>query len=240
MNVYQDISGFETLQSISKAKAFNEWMYHTIHPFLKGNILELGSGIGNISDYLIRDFSNVSLSDYNLDYCATLKAKYHLNRNLKAILSIDLQDPDFRKNNAHLKESFDSIILLNVIEHLQDDEHCIDYCHFLLKEGGNLIVLAPAYSFLYSKFDKEIGHYRRYTTQSLSGLIQKSFKILHKQYFNFLGMAGWLFFNKMLGRRKLSQSNMATFDKLVPVAKLLDNLVSNRTGVSTIVIGERK
>lgn len=241
MKAYQDIPGFETLQSISRARTFNKWIYDTIFPYLKGPILELGSGIGNISNYILKDFSDVSLSDYNPEYCSILKAKFRHNKNLNSVLSINLQDQNFKKNNSHLKESFNTIILLNVIEHLRDDRLCVDYCSFLLKRGGNLIILAPAYKLLFSKFDSDIGHYRRYTVRSLSRLINNNdFNFLHTQYFNFLGMVGWLLFNKILAKRRLSESSMSTFDKLVPIAKILDYLVLKKIGVSTIVICKRK
>lgn len=240
MKIYQDIAGFQTLQSISKANAYNKWMYTTISPFLKGRVLELGSGIGNISDFILKEFTDVTLSDYDQDYCTVLKEKYSSNPNLNEVLSIDLQDPNFTKSNEHRKESFDTIILLNVIEHLSNDQLTIDYCRFLLKKGGNLIVLAPAHQFLFSKFDKKIGHFRRYSSQSLSALICKDFNIRHRQYFNFLGMGGWFFFNTIMRRMSLTENSMSAFNKLVPAAKLLDRIISNKTGISTIVIGERK
>ena len=239
MNSDQDFAVFETLQSISNAPNFNYWMYKTISPYLKGSILELGSGLGNISEYIVKDFNDVTLSDYNLDYCEFLQKKFHGSPNVKQIISLDLQDLQFKSKNTHLKESFDSIVLLNVIEHLKDDQLSVDYCHFLLKKNGNLILLAPAYQLLYSKLDKEIGHYRRYTSKSLSSLLHKDFVIQHKQYFNFLGMCAWLIVNKILRRKKLSKSSMITFNKLVPMAKVLDKVIAHKLGVSNIVVGQK-
>jgi hypothetical protein len=71
-------------------------------------------------------------------------------------------------------------------------------------------------------------------------LIQSDFKILRQQYFNFLGMTAWLIVNKILGRKKLSRNSMATFNKLVPVAKLLDKIIAFKAGVSIIVVGQKK
>jgi 2-polyprenyl-3-methyl-5-hydroxy-6-metoxy-1,4-benzoquinol methylase len=240
LNLNKDIAGFETLQHISSAPDFNYWMYRTIFPFLKGSVLELGSGIGNLSDCIIKDFSEVTLSDYNTEYCTFLQDKYHTHPNVRQIISIDLQDPQFKIKHAHLKERFDSIVLLNVIEHLENDQLSVDYCHFLLKKNGNLILLAPAYQLLYSQFDREIGHYRRYTTRSLKGLIQKDFALIHHQYFNFLGMTAWLFINKIMGRKKLSTNSMTTFNRIVPIAKILDKIVANKIGLSNIVVGRKR
>lgn len=236
-----DLAGLTTLQSISIANRFNEWMYNTIKPFIKGRILELGSGIGNITDKVALDFSDITVSDYNPDYCSFLKNKYKHNKNISDILSIDLQDPNFFTTYSSLQNTFDTIILLNVIEHLAKDEKCVNYCHFLLKPKGNFIVLAPAFSFLYSSLDKEIGHYRRYTKNSLSLLLEKDdFSLLHKQYFNATGIAGWLVMNKWLGRKTISESSMKSFDRLVPIAKLMDKIVGKWVGLSAIAVGQKK
>lgn len=230
-----------TLQVISHAGHFNKWMYHIIRPYLKGNILEIGSGIGNISAYVVRDRLQVTLSDYDAAYCSLLKKKFTGNPNITAIMSINLQDPDFTANYAPLKECYDTVYLLNVIEHLQDDTAAIINCSYLLKKGGSLLVLAPAYSFLYSRFDKELGHYRRYTVAGLQKLFTRNgFGIVHRQYFNFFGMIGWYVFGKCLGRQMIGSGEMRLYNRLIPVFKLADRLVLRKTGLSAIVIGRKQ
>ena len=90
-----DPVGKHTLEVISQASRFNKWMYSEIKPFLKDSILEIGSGIGNISRYIVRDGYNISLSDYSADYCKHLEATFNNAPNVKDILSIDLLHPDF-------------------------------------------------------------------------------------------------------------------------------------------------
>jgi 2-polyprenyl-3-methyl-5-hydroxy-6-metoxy-1,4-benzoquinol methylase len=237
---FPDPVGFETLDVISTADQFNKWMYETIAPFIKGDVLELGSGIGNISSFLIKNFDNVTLSDYNLYYCQYLKEKYSSQQNLKAVYSIDLQKENFEDQYKSLKGSFDSIILLNVIEHLKKDSKAIENCHFLLKKNGNLIILAPAFKGLYSRLDKKLGHYRRYTKKTLFSIFNlEHFTILKLQYFNFLGFGGWLVLNKFFGREKLDAVSMKNFDHLVPLAKVLDKMVGNKIGLSAIVFAQK-
>ncbi len=235
-----DAAGYETLETISRAKEFNRWMYQTIKPFLKGSILELGSGIGNISDYIIKDFSNVTLSDFNFYYKEHLEKKYHNNKNVKEIITLDLQNNYFDKQNS-ATNTFDSIVLLNVIEHLANDALAIQLCNFLLKKNGNLIVLAPAYNFLYSQLDKILGHYRRYTIKSLSRQFSNHpFEIIHKQYFNLLGIGGWLIYNKILKKERIDNSKMKIFNGLVSFAKPLDKVVFNKVGLSVIIVAKKK
>jgi len=236
-----DPVGANTLEVIARADKFNRWMYETIRPFLKGEILEIGSGIGNISKFAIADKHNITLSDYSPEYKQTLKKNFGHLSNVRDVLSIDLQHPDFFSVYRELQERFDTVFLLNVIEHLQDDTAAVEYCRFLLKPGGHLIVLAPAYQSLYCKFDKELGHFRRYTLKKLGQVIgSQAFELIHKQYFNTIGIFGWFIFGKIMNRKMIGSGEMSVFNSLQPVFKVVDNLTFHKAGLSAIVIGKKK
>lgn len=238
-DITNDLAGFETLEIISKASKFNVWMFNTIKEHIKeGSILELGSGIGNITDCLISSYSDVTISDFNKDYYNHLKTKYSDYPSVKKVLKIDLQDDLFEQHYLDLKDSFDTVILINVIEHLADDAIAINNCKYFLKKNGKLIVLAPANSILYTDFDAEIGHFRRYNNNDLTHLFRlNKMDIEKKFYFNCLGIPGWFVFNKLLKRKRISSTSMKAYDNLLPIAKLLDKLVLNRIGLSEIVVG---
>lgn len=239
--VSQDVVGMETLRIISKADHFNKWMYETIHPFLKGNILEIGSGIGNISSFAVEDGFNITLSDFDKEYCRLLKLKYAGVPNVKEIISIDLQEESFRNTYQLYKEKYDTVFLLNVLEHLGNEDAAISNCRYLLKEEGRLIVLVPAYQFLFCQLDVALGHFRRYTLHRLTSLFQKRhFQILHKQYFNFSGLFGWFLFGKCLGNKSIGAGEMATYNKMVPAFRLSDKFIFHKAGLSAIVIGQKK
>ena len=236
----QDVIGLQTLQVISAADHLNNWMYQTIRPFLKGNILEIGSGIGNISSFAINDGLTITLSDFDPEYCRLLKSRYAAAPNVKEIISIDLQQQSFRNTYQLYKEKYDTVFLLNVLEHLENDLAAISNCRYLLKEGGTLIILVPAYRFLFCRLDKELGHYRRYTVKTLRLLFRKQgFKMLHKQYFNFFGLFGWFLFGKCLGRKTIGPGEMSAYNSLVPVFKLADSLVLKQAGLSAIIAGQK-
>ena len=236
-----DPTGLQTLEIISHATAFNRWMYRTIRPFLQGSILEIGSGIGNISEFLIQDGYTVTLSDYDTTYCARLTERYKGAKGVQDVLRIDLERPDFYAAYAHIQSRYDTIFLLNVIEHINDDQAAIRHCASLLKAGGRLILLAPAFSFLYCGLDKELGHHRRYTKAALARLlIQEGFAPVHQQYFNALGMAGWFFFGKLAGRNQLTAPAFQAFNIMVPFARLLDKLVNRWAGLSVIAVAAKK
>ncbi len=234
-----DPIGMNTLELISGATRFNQWMYDEIKPFLKGSILEIGSGIGNISRYIINDGLPITLSDYNKEYCDRLAKLFPGNSNVLGILQIDLLLPDFTEKYILLKEKFDSIVLLNVIEHIADDSKAVKNCKYMLKPGGHLIVLAPAYQWLYCRFDKELGHYRRYSLTKMKQLVKSHLEIIGARHFNCFGIFGWLLFGKIL-RKKMLGSEMNSFDRLVFLAKILDKLVFKTIGLSVIVTGKKE
>lgn len=236
----EDPVGAATLDAVAGATKFNYWMYQQIQPFLKGRVLEMGSGTGNISQFIVAGGFETVLSDYQPAYLSVLTSKFGNNPSVGKIMQIDIQDPAFTSTYAHLQSSFDSICMLNVIEHLRDDKAAVANCRFLLKNNGHLILLAPAYSFLYCELDKNLGHYRRYTTRSLAQTCtQHGLKLLMRRYFNLAGIAGWLLYGKILGAAQLKAGQMSLFDRCMPVIRLADRICFRMMGLSAIVVAQK-
>jgi len=235
-----DAIGEETLEAIGKAEKFNRWMYQTIKPWCKGEVLEIGSGAGNISQFFLEDGFYLTLTDIRKSYCRKLETKFSDSSSLRGVEKMDLVDPDFEKTHAGILGTFDTVFALNVVEHIEDDMLAVKNCRKLLKPGGNLIILVPSFGWMYNRFDVGLGHYRRYTKKSLSRLFGKSgFQILHRQYFNFTGLFGWFFSGKILQRKVIPTGQVSLFNHLIPVVKLLDNLTFRSAGLSTIVVGKK-
>ena len=233
------IFGYSALERIAEAPKFNEWMYKTISPFLNGEILEVGSGIGNISDYAIKDGKYITLSDYDPTYVKLLIGKFSNATQVIDIIELDLAKETFQKEFSYLAERFETIFLLNVLEHIENDLEAVANLQFLLKPGGTLVVLVPSYHFLFSAIDQLLGHYRRYTIASLRPVIQMNDLIIKKAfYFNALGMAGW-YWNKVFKQTEISQHKMNLFNKLVPIAKRIDKLFCHKIGLSTIIVAQK-
>lgn len=229
-----DSEGRETLDVISDAENFNKWMYETIKPFCKGKVLEVGSGIGNISSLFIGNKFNITLSDIRENYCAYLKRE-HPDVN---VLLLDLTHPDFDQVYADQLNQYDTVFALNVVEHIKDDSLALRNCNKLLTIGGNLIILVPAYQSLYNRFDQELEHYRRYTRKNLGEIFRKNeFQIINSRYFNFMGIPGWYVSGKLQGNKTIPKSQMQLYNKLVPIFRLVDKIFFNRIGLSVINVG---
>ncbi len=235
----QENTGHDALKAMSLAPAFNKWMYSAISPYAKGEILEIGSGLGNISKPFLQNGSSITLSDINDYYIQHLKTKFPQLQSGKTLLSIDLQKDNFNYNYADLAEKFDTVILLNVLEHLEDEATAIQNCKFFLKNKGTLIILVPAYSFLFSEMDKALNHYRRYTATQLNKIIRKEIFTIEKSfYFNAMGIGAWLY-SKLMKYKSPPDSNMKFYDKLTPIGKFLDKIVLNKIGLSAIVVATK-
>jgi 2-polyprenyl-3-methyl-5-hydroxy-6-metoxy-1,4-benzoquinol methylase len=231
-----DQEGLETLDVIAGADKFNRWMYDTIAPFCNGRILEIGSGIGNISQFFVERQADIVLSDIRDNYCEALSSK--LSSRGIAVHNIDLVAPDFDQRYAALLGTFDSVFALNVVEHIEDDVLAVANCAKFLKKGGCLLILVPAYQALYNHFDRELYHYRRYNKKMLGTLFQKNnFAIQRQQYFNLIGILGWYVSGKLQKNKTIPKGQMGLYNKLVPLFKLADSVVFKKAGLSVITAG---
>jgi 2-polyprenyl-3-methyl-5-hydroxy-6-metoxy-1,4-benzoquinol methylase len=230
-----DKEGWETLDAISSADKFNRWMFDTIRPYCSGKILEIGSGIGNISQFFIEQRANITLSDIRPVYCNVLRQKFP---GAVDVVEMDLTHPSFDDIYQQHIESYDAVFALNVVEHIENDQHAINNCYKLLRNGGRLVILVPAYQALYNRFDKELEHFRRYNEKKLNALLHGSgFRIVHSQYFNLMGIPGWYVSGKLQQNKTIPKGQMSLYNKMVPLFKLVDKITFNRIGLSVISVG---
>lgn len=236
-----DSEGLETLKVISDAYHFNDWTYQTVKPYCSGKILEIGSGIGNISARFINDGFNITLSDIRANYRNFLHEQFPSHANPESVLNLDLVHPDFENEYRHLNSTFDTVFALNVVEHIENDNHAVRNCAFLLKPGGTLIILVPAFQSLYNNFDKELFHYRRYRRNTLSQLFTFNKLEVNKSfYFNAGGIPGWFVSGYLQKHKTIPAGQMKIFDALVPVFKIIDRILFRRVGLSVVCIGKKK
>ncbi len=236
-----DLEGMETLQTIAGANQFNEWMYQTTSQRLQGRIIEIGSGIGNISSFYLRDQRQLQLSDIRSNYCAFLRDHFGDAPSVLGIAQIDLVHPDFDREYRDLIGTFDGLFALNVVEHIKDDRLAIANAKKLLCSGGRMVILVPAYQFLYNTFDEALEHYRRYNKKQLQGLfLDNDLQIEHSRYFNLAGIAGWFVSGNILRKKLIPSGQMQLYNRLVPLFKLADRLTFRQMGLSVIVEGVKK
>jgi SAM-dependent methyltransferase len=135
-------------------------------------------------------------------------------------------------------QHFDTIICLNVLEHVDDDISALQAIRRMLAPRGRLILLVPALPALYGTIDKALGHHRRYKRPPLTSLLTATgFTVAHIEYFNLAGVPGWWFAGRVLRRQMIPATSLKLYDALVPVFRL-ERLIPWRIGQSLIAIGE--
>lgn len=235
-----DTEGLQTLEAISRAGRFNKWMFQQVDPWMKGRVLEIGSGIGNISGFFLKKGADIVLSDIRDAYCDALKSKFSAFSPVN-VRKIDLVHPQFSGVYADLLGSFDGAFALNVIEHIEDDRLAMTNLISLLKPEGKVLILVPAWPWLYNNIDKSLYHFRRYTPKTLRRLFLDSGLEIEKEWmFNALGIPAWFTGGKVQGKKEIEVGQMNAYDKMVPLARLLDKVTFNSIGLSVIAVGTKR
>jgi SAM-dependent methyltransferase len=236
-----DPSGLKTLEIFSKARRFNRWLFKSFSSYCKGNILEIGSGTGNISKWLLETGNAVTLSDLREEYCKRLEERFSDLATLQDVLQLDLSDPAFDKRDPKLLDQFDTVVGLNVVEHIENDRMVIRNAVKLLRYKGRLIILLPAYQGLYNSFDKSLGHFRRYRRNQLVKLLEdEGLELVTSKYFNAAGIAGWWVYGSLLNRQIIPAYSLRIFDLLVPFFKILDLALLKKVGLSVVAVAEKQ
>lgn len=227
--------GKVTLDALESAPKFNAWMYESVRPFLGKRVAELGVGRGNLSKH-IRHHEHVLLTDYRLDYLRELKARWSHHPNL----SIGKLDMTERADYEQLRGfAPDSIVFLNVLEHIEDDRAVLRNLFETAPADCQLVVLVPYNPKLYSDFDRELGHFRRYQKGELEAKMREAgWAVEHQFFFNKFGVVAWGVANTLGGQKALTPFQLKVYNFLTPVFRQLDRVLPT-SGLSTIVIGRK-
>lgn len=224
------------LEIMANAHNYRHWMFRQIEPFLGRRILEIGAGIGNFTQLMLDREAVIAVDVYQpcVEY---LKKRFAGQRRVLPLL-LDAADPQIAALASH---KLDTVVCLNVLEHVENDVDALSHMFAALQDGGRLILLVPAFQFLFGTVDCSLGHYRRYTKPPLvHKMRQTGFEIEKLFYMNAVGMAGWFLNNRVLKRTEESPRQIAFFDRMIaPVAERAERIVQPPVGLSLIAIGRK-
>lgn len=226
--------GYYVLESVRRARGLNRWVLEQIRPFVGNRVFEAGCGIGNFTEQLL-DRERLICADLDPYYTEVIARRYAHLANVRTA-RMDMAEPEHFETIA--RERPDTVISLNVVEHIEDDLAALKNYYDVLQPAGHAIILVPAHEWLYTACDRSLGHHRRYTRAQLAEILKSAgFEVLHTSEFNRLGVLGWWASGKM-GRRVLSPAQMKLFNRLLPVAKVVEKL-DGLPGLSVIAIGRK-
>lgn len=207
-------------------------MFDRLRRWVRGGVLEIGSGIGNLSTLLL-DSERLVLTDTREEYLSRLRQRFATHPNV-TVERLFLPN----EHTALAGQRFDTVICLNVLEHVDDDVGSLTAIRGLLSGRGRLVLLVPALPALYGTMDRALGHHRRYTGRGLADLLRRTgFHVAHVEYFNLAGVPGWWFAGRVLHRVMIPAASLRLYDALVPLFRL-ERLLPWRIGQSLIAIGE--
>ncbi len=215
----QSDTGHAVLDAMAEAPKFNKWMADTIAPFAGKRVLEIGAGSGNMTRQLCPRRKLYVATDLDVEHVEQLKAAFRHRPRLQ-VHKLDATDPaDFR----HFAGQLDTVVCLNVLEHIEDDKGTVERILTLLEPGGRLILLVPNGPDAYGSIDKAIGHFRRYTQPGLKALLESAgYEFEQMLEFNRVSRPGWIFTGQILKATTLSPLSMRIFNKFVWLWRKID------------------
>jgi SAM-dependent methyltransferase len=225
--------GAETLERLAATPRFNQWMFDRIRRWVGRHVLEIGSGIGNLSVFLVGAAERVVLTDTAPEYLDRLRERFQARPHVDVRrLYLPTVDGDLTGRG------FDTVVCLNVLEHVADDVGSLGAMRTLLAPRGRLVLLVPALKTLYGTLDEALGHRRRYGPRELRDKFAATgFLMRHLEYFNLAGIPGWWLTGRVLRRDIIPAGSLRWYDRLVPLFRL-ERLLPWRIGQSLIAIGE--
>ena len=221
-DIYLD-HGAAILESLAKTPNFNRWMASVVSPFLGERVLELGSGIGNLAMHLSRRRSAYFASDIDHEHMARLRIRFRERPNF-SIQLCNLENPD---HFEPLKDkNIDSVVCLNVLEHVPDDNQGLRNIYSVLQPGGAAVVLVPEGQDIYGTLDEVLGHCRRYSEAELRQKMEAAgFRVEQIIRFNRITRPGWYVNGRLLKKKTFSPFQLAVFDRLVWLWRKIDKLL---------------
>jgi SAM-dependent methyltransferase len=225
-----------TLNQLAELYRYNYWIYEQIAEGLGNRILEVGSGTGNITRLLCANGSEVMATDIVTGYHSQLQRIF----NEKTNVTVGIFDLTKKVPQEIIKRSFDTVVCLNVLEHIEDDLFALQQIRDALTHGGKLALLVPAHRVLFGTFDRAVGHYRRYEKSELKAkLRQVGFHIHKTKFFNIAAVLPWLINGRLLKRDYISTMQANAANSLVPLLKM-ERVLGPPCGLSLIAIAEKK
>jgi glycosyltransferase involved in cell wall biosynthesis len=214
----EDARGGEILERLNRAPRFTKWMADVVRPYVGDRVLEIGAGIGNMSINLMPRtvYWATDVNPFYLNYLETLRPS-------RPYLHVAYTD-GMKGESFPAGQDFDTIVCLNVVEHIADDASALRNIHDTLAEGGTAIVLVPFGPKLYGSLDEVLGHCRRYTEEQLATVAQQSgFHVEQILKFNRPGVPAWWLNGKILRRKTFGMGQIRLLNLLTPIFRLIDS-----------------
>ncbi|MSP90356.1 MAG: class I SAM-dependent methyltransferase [Myxococcales bacterium] len=229
------------LEALADLPRYTGWILDEFDPWLHGRVIEVGAGIGNVAlRYLDRagprPVTDAVLVEPAANLYARLQQRVGSDRRVQTVcatldgLPAELAAPPF-----------DAAVLVNVLEHIEDDLGTLRRLHGLLRPGGAVCLFVPAGPWLFGSLDRAVHHVRRYRRRELEGVVRAAgFDVAKLAWFDALGMVPWFVAGRVLRRRQFDRGAAALYDKVgVPLTRAVEARLRLPVGKSLVAVGVR-
>jgi SAM-dependent methyltransferase len=228
---------YSSLEMMDGAVNYLKWIADCLGGNLGDRVIEIGAGLGGLTQYLLQKELVVAVDTYHR-YVEYLREHYSAYENI-VVEEIDVTDPAILGLASYRA---DSVVSINVLEHIEEDVLALRHMCGLLGKGGRLALLVPAMPALYGSFDASVGHYRRYGRKDLSlKLSEAGFTVKKMFYMNAVAVPGWFLNYRVLGKKVVPAGQARLFDRLVvPWLRPLEEAVRPPFGLSLVALCEKR
>ncbi len=225
------------LELFADATVWKSYLYRRIVPYLGAEVLEVGAGLGTTTRFLCRgDHRRWVCLEPDPALAGRLERSIR-DGELPGCCSAVVGTLDQIGDGG----SFDTVLYIDVLEHIEDDRGELARAAETLKVGGRVVVLSPAHNCLYSPFDEEIGHYRRYSSRALRSITPPSLELVRLEYLDAVGLLASSTNRLLLRQSRPTARQIAIWDKgMVRLSRWLDPLLGYNFGKSVLGVWRRR
>ena len=229
--------GYNTLARMEAAPRYNAWLGAQFRPWLGRRVLEVGAGIGTMTEQLAPGRELLVALEMDAFYVERLRNRFRGSPHVRPVLS-GVEQADWARLAG---EGFDTVVLSNVLEHIEDDVGALRNFRSVLPAGGRLVLFVPALQAVFGGMDEAVGHHRRYEAPQLRAALDASgFELEHLRWMNLLGIPGWFLNSRLLRRRAMPPLQLRLFDAVAPLLAGAESRVELPIGLGLFAVARAR
>ncbi len=232
---------FKALEVVGATGRYQQWIIAHFRPYLSGVVFDIGSGRGDMAElYDVPQVEKIICSDHSAEMVAFLEKRFIGRKPRYEVLP--LADISFPARAAVLKEHLpDTVIAINVLEHIEDDRAAIGNMARILMPGGRMLIMVPALPAIHGTLDDMAGHIRRYTREDLvTKVTAAGLDVDRAYYMNFFGIVSWFLAGRVLRQTRFDTGMCGALDRVVPFLRAIEGCFHPPVGQSLILVAHKR
>jgi SAM-dependent methyltransferase len=225
------------LEVLADMPNYYSWIMETFSPHVRGSVVEYGAGVGSVSARLEPLATTLTLVEPSANLTDQLRTRFAL------VPKVEVVGASLETHVEHIEPgTIDTMVLVNVLEHVEDDRKALASMIAALRTGGHLLVFVPAMQFLMSRLDRSLGHFRRYHKTDLVAKVRDAGGVIERcHYFDLPGILPWFVLNKLLGSMTFNPKLLEINDRyVVPISRGIERIVSPPLGKNLILVASKR